>query len=42
MCGSSVVDKDGVSAGIHISEMATYLKMNGKTLNDQLSEVYNQ
>lgn len=42
MCGSSVVDKDGVSAGVHISEMATYLKMNGKTLNDQLSEVYNQ
>ncbi|KAK3928657.1 Phosphoglucomutase-2 [Frankliniella fusca] len=42
MCGSSVVDKDGVSAAVHISEMATYLKMKGKTLNDQLSEVYNQ
>lgn len=42
MCGSSVVDKDGVSAAIHISELAAYLKENGKTLNDQLNEVYNQ
>lgn len=42
MCGSSVVDKDGVSAGMHMSELAAFLKENGKTLNDQLKEVYNQ
>ncbi|XP_034255571.1 phosphoglucomutase-2 [Thrips palmi] len=42
MCGTSVVDKDGVSAGVHIAELAAYLKEEGKTLNDQLNEVYNQ
>lgn len=42
MCGCSVVDKDGISAGVHISELATYLKENGKTLTDQLNLIYNQ
>lgn len=42
MCGSSVVDKDGISAGVHISELARYLKENGKTLTDQLKEIYSQ
>lgn len=41
MCGCSVVDKDGVSAAIHIAELAVYLKDTGKTLNDQLNELYN-
>ena len=42
MCGSSVLDKDGVSAAVHVAEMAKYLKQNGKTLTDQLNEIYNQ
>lgn len=42
MCGSSVLDKDGVSAAVHVTEMAMYLKQNGKTLTDQLNELYNQ
>lgn len=42
MCGSSVLDKDGVSAAVHVAEMAKYLKQNGKTLTDQLNEIYDQ
>ncbi|XP_029650022.1 phosphoglucomutase-2-like [Octopus sinensis] len=40
MCGSKVLDKDGVSAAAVIAEMASYVHQAGKNLNDQLEEVY--
>ncbi|KAJ8674222.1 hypothetical protein QAD02_005484 [Eretmocerus hayati] len=42
MCGSSVLDKDGVSAGICVAEMAAYLDTMGLTLLDKLTEIYSQ
>ncbi|WAQ98863.1 PGM2L-like protein [Mya arenaria] len=41
MCGSTVLDKDGVSAAAVAAEMATNVYGNGKTLKDQLDEIYN-
>jgi len=41
MCGSTVLDKDGVSAAAVTSEMATYVYGQGKTLKTQLEEIYN-
>ncbi|GAB1606264.1 BTB/POZ domain-containing protein 9-like [Argonauta hians] len=40
MCGSKVLDKDGVSAAAVIAEMATSVCAEGKTLSDQLEQVY--
>ena len=40
MCGSSVLDKDGVSAAMVASEMATYLYEQGITLHKQLDNIY--
>ncbi|XP_043256630.1 glucose 1,6-bisphosphate synthase [Colletes gigas] len=40
MCGSNVLDKDGISAGMHIAELSTYLETMGLTLRDKLDEIY--
>jgi phosphomannomutase len=40
MCGTHVLDKDGVSAAMVMSEMATYLYNNGSTLYNKLEEIY--
>ena len=42
MCGSVVLDKDGVSAAAVCAEMATYLQECGKSLKEQLEEIYNK
>ncbi|XP_048776238.2 phosphopentomutase-like [Ostrea edulis] len=40
MCGTHVLDKDGVSAAMVMSELATYLYNNGTTLYNKLEEIY--
>ena len=40
MCGTNVLDKDGVSAAMVLSEMATYLYNNKTTLHNKLDEIY--
>nr|XP_020647537.1 glucose 1,6-bisphosphate synthase isoform X1 [Pogona vitticeps] len=40
MCGTSVLDKDGVSAAVVIAEMATYLDTKNQTLAHQLTEIF--
>lgn len=42
MCGSNVLDKDGISAGMHVAELAAYLETMGLTLYDKLQEIYTQ
>lgn len=40
MCGSTVLDKDGVSAAAVCAEMACYLYSNNNTMTKQLEEIY--
>ena len=40
MCGSSVLDKDGVSAAAVCAEMATHVYGQGLTLGQQLENIY--
>lgn len=40
MCGTSVLDKDGVSAAVVIAEMATYLQGQSLTLAQKLVDIY--
>jgi len=40
MMGTEVLDKDGVSAGVLMAELALHLHKQGKTLLDQLNDVY--
>ncbi|XP_021367057.1 phosphoglucomutase-2-like [Mizuhopecten yessoensis] len=40
MCGSSVLDKDGVSAAVVMGQMVLYLQSQGLTLYDQLTNIY--
>jgi phosphoglucomutase/phosphopentomutase len=40
MVGTAVLDKDGISAGIRVAEMAAELKLKGLTLNNQLINIY--
>ncbi|XP_076244437.1 phosphoglucomutase 2 [Calliopsis andreniformis] len=42
MCGSHVLDKDGISAGIHLAELSAYLETMGLTLREKLDEIYAQ
>ncbi|XP_012224689.1 phosphopentomutase isoform X1 [Linepithema humile] len=42
MCGSKVLDKDGISAGIRVAELAAYLETIGLTLSDKLKEIYQE
>ncbi|XP_029457929.1 glucose 1,6-bisphosphate synthase isoform X2 [Rhinatrema bivittatum] len=40
MCGTSVLDKDGVSAAVVVAEMAAYLERKNLTLAQQLINIY--
>ncbi|XP_053163607.1 glucose 1,6-bisphosphate synthase [Hemicordylus capensis] len=40
MCGTSVLDKDGVSAAVVMAEMAAYLDTKSQMLAHQLTEIY--
>lgn len=40
MCGTKVLDKDGISAGVRVAELSAYLEMLGLTLSDKLQEIY--
>ena len=44
MCGSRVLDKDGVSAAVRAAELTAFLDRDcgGITLNDKLEELYHQ
>ncbi|KAL0131823.1 hypothetical protein PUN28_002994 [Cardiocondyla obscurior] len=42
MCGSNVLDKDGISAGVRVAELAAYLDTLGLTLSDKLEEIYEE
>jgi phosphoglucomutase/phosphopentomutase len=42
MCGSTVLDKDGVSAAAVSAEMAAYLYRNNSTLKKKLTDIYAQ
>ncbi|XP_076667770.1 phosphoglucomutase 2 isoform X2 [Andrena cerasifolii] len=40
MCNSNALDKDGISAGMHVAELSAYLETMGLTLRDKLDEIY--
>ena len=40
MCGTNVLDKDGISAALVAAEMAAYLDDRGITLREQLANIY--
>ncbi|XP_015523670.2 phosphoglucomutase-2 [Neodiprion lecontei] len=40
MCSSTVIDKDGISAGVRVAEMASYLETMGISLAGKLDEIY--
>ncbi|XP_072748203.1 phosphopentomutase isoform X2 [Anoplolepis gracilipes] len=42
MCGSKVLDKDGISAGTRVAELAVYLETINLTLLDKLEEIYEE
>ena len=42
MCGTTVLDKDGVSAAMVCAEMATELARQGTTLVQQLQNIYDR
>nr|CAH7728242.1 unnamed protein product [Callosobruchus chinensis] len=42
MTSTAVVDKDGVSAAYQLATCASYLYSQGKTLNQQIQEIYDQ
>ena len=42
MCGTEVLDKDGVSAAVVVTELIRHLETEGKTLTEQLEQLYRQ
>ena len=42
MCGTRVLDKDGISAGIRAAELIAYLAKKNMTLLDMLNEIYDK
>ena len=42
MCGTNVLDKDGVSAAVVAAEMASYLADQGISLKQQLGNIYDK
>lgn len=42
MCGSSVLDKDGISAAVVMATLAAYLHHHNLSLSQQLDEIYNE
>ncbi|XP_050524981.1 phosphopentomutase isoform X2 [Daktulosphaira vitifoliae] len=41
MCGTSVLDKDGISAAIKVAELAIYLEKENSSLSSALETIYN-
>lgn len=42
MCGSEVLDKDGISAAVKIAELAIYIEKENRTLSSALKSIYKQ
>ena len=42
MCGTRVLDKDGVFAAVRMAELLAFLERQGKTLLQQLDELYDR
>jgi phosphoglucomutase / phosphopentomutase len=42
MCGTNVLDKDGVSAAVRVSELVAHLDKEGNTLMKKLNDIYTQ
>ncbi|KAF5295359.1 hypothetical protein FQR65_LT01549 [Abscondita terminalis] len=42
MCGTTVLDKDGISAAAVLATMASYLNHHNLSLSQQLEEIYNE
>lgn len=42
MCGSTVLDKDGVSAAAVCAEMAAHIYNHNSTIKKKLAEIYQQ
>ncbi|XP_065342241.1 phosphopentomutase [Cloeon dipterum] len=42
MCGTSVVDKDGISAAVRVAELIAYLDQEGSTLLKKLNDIYTE
>lgn len=42
MCGTNVLDKDGVSAAVVVAEMAAHVALQGMTLKQQLENIYKE
>lgn len=40
MCGTTVLDKDGINAAVKAAEMAAYLNSNGLTLSQKVKKIY--
>ena len=40
MIGTSVLDKDGITTGINVAQLAVYFKSTGQLLTDQLNQIY--
>ena len=40
MCGTDILDKDGISAAAVVTEMASYFYANNSTLNTELNNIY--
>ncbi|XP_069676805.1 phosphopentomutase [Periplaneta americana] len=40
MCGSAVLDKDGISAGVRAAELVAFLSKNGMSLMDKLKDLF--
>lgn len=42
MCGSTVLDKDGMSAAVKIAELAAFLQTKDLTLTQQMNKIYEE
>ena len=42
MCGSQVLDKDGISGAVRAAELIAYLDQSNMTLVDKLHDIYNR
>ncbi|XP_013793418.2 phosphoglucomutase-2-like [Limulus polyphemus] len=42
MCGTTVLDKDGVGAAMQLAQLAAYLETQGKSLRQHLDFIYNE
>ena len=42
MCGTNVLDKDGISACVVLAELACYLAQDGMTLTQQLENIFDK